>query len=37
MIHVLLFAYHPEKHGMIRESVPVEHVEVRAAQFREAG
>jgi|GEM_PF-1607754 len=35
--HVLLFAYDPRQHGMIREWVPVDRLEARAAQLRAAG
>ena len=34
---VLLFAYNPRQHGMIREQVPVEHLEARVAQLKDEG
>jgi hypothetical protein len=34
---VLLFAYCPRRHGMIRERVPAELVEAREVQFRDDG
>ena len=34
---VLLFAYNPRQHGMIRERVPAELVEAREIQLRTAG
>lgn len=35
--HVLLFAYNPRQHGMVRERVPVELVEARVAQLKDEG